>query len=101
MQLRGHHDVVLDSLDQRRHQPSCLADPIGERCAIELDAFARIDAGLPIERKMIAVLADQNVREKPCTGLAVTRPNAIGSPCVRHESCHLCLWPKICMLSDG
>jgi len=55
MQLRGHHDVVLDSLDQRRHQPSCLADPIGERCAIELDAFARIDAGLPIERKMIAV----------------------------------------------
>jgi hypothetical protein len=64
MELLGRHDVLRNSLDQRRHQRRRLADPIGQRCAIELDPLSGIDAGLPIERKMIAVFSDHDMRQK-------------------------------------
>jgi hypothetical protein len=65
VQLRGRHDVGSSSLDQWRGQRRDLADPSGHDRAIEIDAVARVDAGLTIERKMIAIFADQDVRQKP------------------------------------
>jgi hypothetical protein len=51
---------------QRRN----LADPGRHGGPIELNAFTRIDAGLPIQWKMVAVFADQNVHQQPRSGLA-------------------------------
>jgi hypothetical protein len=65
MQLLGRHDMLSDRLDQRRQQPGRLADPIGQRGAVEVDALAPIDARLPVERQMIAVLADQHMGQQP------------------------------------
>jgi hypothetical protein len=67
VQLFGRHDVLADRLDERLHQPDGLADPKGERRAVELDTLAGIDAGLAVERQVVAILADQHVREKPRT----------------------------------
>jgi hypothetical protein len=46
-------------MDRRR------SDPSGHDRAIEIDAVARVDAGLTIERNMIAIFTDQDVRQKP------------------------------------
>ena len=69
MQLLGRHDVVGNGFDQRRGQRRHLADPSRHGGAIELDALARIDPGLPVQRQMIAIFADQDVRQQPCAGL--------------------------------
>ena len=34
------------------------ASPVAQRCAIQLDALASMDLGLPIERQMIAEFGD-------------------------------------------
>ena len=51
VQLLGRHDVVGSRLDQRCGQRRDLADPRRHDGAIEIDPFARVDAGLAIERK--------------------------------------------------
>jgi hypothetical protein len=58
MQLLGRHDMIGYGLDQRRQESRRLADPIGQHGTLEVDALARIDAGLPVQGQMIAVLAD-------------------------------------------
>jgi hypothetical protein len=70
MQLLGRHDVVGNGFDQRRDQRRDLADPRRHGGPIELDAFTRVDAGLPIEWEMVAVFADQNVRQQARSSLA-------------------------------
>ena len=55
-------------IDQRREESACGADPAGKRGAIELDSFAGIDLRLPVQRLMIGVLRDQNMRQQPRTG---------------------------------
>ena len=65
MQRRRRHDVVADRLDQRRGDPDRLADPVRQHGAVEIDAVAGINVGLPIERQVIAVLGDQHMRQQP------------------------------------
>jgi len=38
--------MLSDRLDQRRHQPGCLADPIGQRGAVEVDALSAACAAM-------------------------------------------------------
>ena len=53
-------DGIGQGLQQRRR----LADPAGERRAVEIDAIAGEDARLTVERQVIAVLRDQHMRQK-------------------------------------
>ena len=45
MQLLGRHDVVGNRFDQRRGERRDFADPGRHRGAVELHAFARVNAG--------------------------------------------------------
>ena len=60
-QLLRCEDVLSESHLQRLQPPAGAADPVGKGRAIQLDALARKNLALPIERKMIAVLGDQNM----------------------------------------
>ena len=59
----GHH-LGCSQLDERGEQPGHVAEPFGALAAIDLDAGARIDLGLAIERNVVAELGDDHVREK-------------------------------------
>ena len=49
---------------QRLQPPSGAPDPVGERRAIQLDALPGEDLALPVKRKVIAVLGNQNMGEE-------------------------------------
>src|SRR5271166_5726184 len=53
---------------QQEHR---LADPVSQSRAIEFDAFTGVDAGLAVQRHMVAELRHQNLREQ-----ARARPTA-------------------------
>ena len=40
------------------------AHPIGKRGSVEIDALTAVDLGLPVKRKVICILADQNVGDR-------------------------------------
>ena len=67
--LFGHYDPEFRARFHR-HVSRPIADPVRKRCAIGFDAFTCIDAGLPVQWKVIAVFSDEDMRQKPCTGLA-------------------------------
>jgi hypothetical protein len=46
----GHH-VASNQLTERLEQPRDVAEPFGELAAIDIDAAAGIDLGLPVERQ--------------------------------------------------
>ena len=52
------------AVDQRHQRGRRRADPVGQRRDIEIDAFARIDGALAVERQMQAVLGEQNMGEQ-------------------------------------
>jgi hypothetical protein len=52
--LRGE-DVRAERLDQRLQEPDRLADVVRQERPVKFDALARINAGLPIERQVIAI----------------------------------------------
>jgi len=62
--------LVCSRLDQWHGQRHDLADPRSHEGAIEIDLFTRVDAGLPIERLMIEIFADQDVGQRPGAGKA-------------------------------
>ena len=64
----ARHHVLANPVSQRAQQPRRLAHPVGQGGAIEIEAVARVDLGLAIERKMVAVLRDEHVREQAGTG---------------------------------
>ncbi len=70
VQAVGREDVGRERLDQRRHQRRRLADPVGHRRPGDVDALAGVDLGLAVQRKVIAVLRGEDVREEAGTGLA-------------------------------
>ncbi len=51
----ARHNVRVDGIDQRTRQPSGLAHPVSESGTIELDASARVNLRLTIQRAMIGV----------------------------------------------
>ena len=46
---------------QRAQVPGGMADPVGQRRAIEIDALAGVDLGLAIQRQMVGIFGDQNL----------------------------------------
>ena len=62
--------LVCSRLDRWHGQRHDLADPRSHEGAIEIDLFTRVDAGLPIERLMIEIFADQDVGQRPGAGKA-------------------------------
>ena len=58
--LGGAYTVIRHRLDQRGGQCRDLADPGGHCGTVEPDPLARVDAGLAIERQVIAAFADQD-----------------------------------------
>ncbi len=70
----GHH-VLGDPLGQRAQQPGDMAEPFGKLTAIDVDATAGIDLGLPIEGRW-----SQNLDVTMCARkLAPAMPRGIGS----------------------
>ena len=70
MQRFAQFDVPADRLGQWCQQRRALAHPIGECRPIQLDAGAGVDAALAVQRSMIAVLADQDMRQQRRAGTA-------------------------------
>lgn len=62
-ELVGRLQPLEQPLVDRSEQEGCLADPVGERRPIQVHALARVDLGLAVERKMVGVFADQNMRD--------------------------------------
>ena len=66
----GSH-VPADGLGQRleeRGERGGLAHPVGQRGAIEVEAIALEDLALPVERKVVGILAHQHMGEQPGAG---------------------------------
>jgi hypothetical protein len=62
--MAGGEHVLTQPFVQGLEPPACAANPARERRAAELDAVTVEDLRLPIEWKVIAVFADQHVREQ-------------------------------------
>ncbi|MDB5458800.1 MAG: hypothetical protein JWO72_541 [Caulobacteraceae bacterium] len=54
----------------RSEQEGRAARPVGQCRAIELEALARVNLGLPVERQVIGVLADHDVGDRRLGGQA-------------------------------
>jgi len=63
----GGNDMRTQRVRERREQGRCLAYPLREQRAIQVYAFACVDLCLSVKRYMIAVFADEHVRQKPRT----------------------------------
>ncbi len=64
MDRRAVEDVPADRLGQRLQKGRTLAHPLGERRAVQVDAVALEDLALTVERKVVAVLADEHMGEQ-------------------------------------
>ena len=71
MQRGAGANMPADRCSQRSEQELRLSDPIGQRGAVEFDAFAGIDDGLAVQRRVVTILRDQHMRDQ-----AWTRPPA-------------------------
>ena len=73
--LVGLQHVAADRLGQRAQQLRGLADPVGQRGAVQVQASAGVDLALAVQRGMVAVLADQHLGQQPGAGQeSVHRP---------------------------
>jgi len=63
-QIVRRKDIGAEPFVQRVEPPACAADPSGQRRAIEIDAETRKDLRLPVQRRVIAIFADQDLREQ-------------------------------------
>ena len=67
--LSGQH-MPPDGLCQRLQQRRGLADPVGQRRAVEVEPLALEDLALAIERQMVGVFGDQHMRQQAGAGTA-------------------------------
>src|SRR5580700_3435498 len=65
MDALGRKDMGPDRLDQRHQRCRTGPHPVGERRDVEIDAFARVDVALAMERQMQAILGKQQMGEQP------------------------------------
>ena len=56
--------MSTDGIGQRFQQGCGLADPVSKGGTVEVEPFAAEDLALTIERQVIGIFADQNVRQK-------------------------------------
>ena len=68
MQGVRSHDLGGERVDQRLQRRRRRADPAGQGRGFQADALAGEDLGLAIERQMVVVLRDQDVRQQPRAG---------------------------------
>jgi hypothetical protein len=61
-------DMTSNRCGERRQQELGLPHPIREGRAVELDAFARIDDGLAVQRGVVGELRDQDVGDQAGAG---------------------------------
>ncbi len=57
-------DMPGNRLGQWHEQSGTLADPIRQGRAIQFNAGTGVDGGLPVQRSMIAIFADQHMGEQ-------------------------------------
>src|SRR5262245_6614057 len=57
-------DIRAQPFVQRVEPPTRAANPSGQRRAIELNPVARKDLRLPVQRRVLAIFADQDLREQ-------------------------------------
>ena len=60
----ARHHMRGDEIDERPQQPGDVAEPFGELAAGEVEAAARANFGLPIERNVVAELGCRDAREE-------------------------------------
>ena len=75
-------NMPADRFSQGSEQELRLADPIGQRGTVERDAFAGIDDGLAVQRRVVTILRHQHVSDQ-----ARTRPSAFDRQ-RRHRRLH-------------
>lgn len=63
----GAH-MTRDALGERRQQRLHMADPAGHDRAVDRHALARVNAGLTMQRQMIAIFGDDHMREQRRAG---------------------------------
>ena len=68
MQLGCRQNVITNGGNQQSEQLAGCADPAGQRRAIQIDAFAGADVGLPVERLMIGVVRHQHMSQQSGSG---------------------------------
>lgn len=96
MDVACSQHVLARLFDQWREQMAGVAHPISECGAIKLDAFARKDLRLPIQREVIGKLRDQHMgqQRRPCDA-TLNRPrwrrrlNDDIAPGARHLDAHM------------
>ena len=49
---------------QRAQVPGGMADPVGQRGAIQIDALAGVNLGLAVERQMVGIFGHQNLGDR-------------------------------------
>ncbi len=59
---------LADMVGQRFQECRRSPDPIGQRRPVQIDLLARVDPGLSVQWKMIAIFADQHMRQQAGTG---------------------------------
>ena len=70
MQTFGGEHVAAKLSEDRIDGGDASADPVGECRDVEFDAFAGEGGALPVQRQMVAKLADQDHGEQARTGKA-------------------------------
>ena len=68
VQLACAQHVIAHGGYQWGQQFAGRTDPAGQRRAIQIDTFAGIDVGLPVERLVVSVLRHQHMRQQPRSG---------------------------------
>jgi hypothetical protein len=64
-QLGGCPQMIEQAFVQGAQEPSSPADPVGQGGAVELDALPGVDLRLAVERQMIGILPDDDMRDQP------------------------------------
>lgn len=66
----GRQDMAADGPGQGFQQGGGLADPVGQRGAVEVEALPVEDPALAIEWQVIGIFADQHMGQETRTGTA-------------------------------
>lgn len=68
MQFGGRHRIAAQRLDQRRAQRFALADPAAHAGSVKRHAITRRDRRLSIQRLVVCVFRDEDVRQQARMG---------------------------------
>lgn len=78
----GSEHVPAQSVVQGLKPPAGATDPTGQRGTRQIDAVASEDLRLPIQRRVIAIFADEDLRDQ--------RRRCAGPPAIRRSGAGAC-----------